>query len=96
MKNNTKSQIVITMCSIDDAWRFTQRLKSFCDKASEGGDAEMLIRAGDEKIHECGFVAHDLHVLSIDHIISQEESGDLTQEIDNHLSTFNRKYTLVT
>ena len=76
MKNNTHSQIVISMKHIDNAIRFTKRLKEFCGLASTGGDAELYIKHNGN-LKECGFVAHDLSIRSVEHnidpVVAREE-----------------------
>jgi hypothetical protein len=66
MLNNTESKIIIKMKDIDNANRFIKCLKRFCEIASTGGDAELVIRHNNE-LKNCGFIAHDLIVKSINH-----------------------------
>lgn len=68
MRNDTPSKIVIEMRDIDNANRFTKRLKEFCSIASTGGDAELFIKHNGE-MKPCGFVSHDLAVRSVEHVI---------------------------
>ena len=70
MLNKTETKIVITMRHVDNANRFADRLKSFCDIAASGGDVELFIKH-DGELESCGFVAHDLTVRSVEHVIPE-------------------------
>lgn len=69
MKNNTETKIIITMKHVDNADRFARQLRRFCKVADEGGDVRLMI-SHNGTIKDCGYVAHDLGVGSIEHEVS--------------------------
>lgn len=72
MLNNTETKIVITMKHVDNAIRLHKRLTKFFETAATGGDAELFLKHNGE-MKEIGFVAHDLRVSEVEHLIPRNK-----------------------
>ena len=80
MINKTNTNIIIEMNHVDNAKRFKKALENFISKASTGGDSELYISKSGTP-YFCGFVAHDLDVKSIKHVV-KDTGKEIKQEME--------------
>ena len=69
MRNDTETQVIITMRNVDQASALTKALDKFFSMSDMGGDCHLWYGDGYSKPVDCGFIGHDVRKPAITHVV---------------------------